>query len=62
MPPNRKPSTEKVADLRAQAAAWREVARRLSLRMDRETAYAQASRYDELADRLKTAEERDEKH
>jgi hypothetical protein len=49
-----------VADLRAQAAAWRAVARQLSLRTEREAAHAEAQRCDALADRLQT-EERDEK-
>jgi hypothetical protein len=60
MTSNGKSKVELVADLRAQAAAWREVARRLSLRKDRETALEQASHCDALADRLEAAE-RDER-
>jgi hypothetical protein len=54
-----KSKVELVADLRAQADAWRAVARQLSLRTEREMALAQARHYDTLADRLE-AEARDE--
>ena len=43
---------QEVARLRALAASCRALARRLSFRPDRETAQAQARRYEEEADRL----------